>query len=94
MVTISLVGRGHDPRLTIGSVNATEFFLAVTGAISFSVLGAFTHWHVIAGLVMGGLFASPFAAWLCKKLHAKTLLIMVGLLISSLSILNIYRTLL
>lgn len=93
VVTTSLVGRGHDPRLTIGSVNAAEFFLALTGAISFSILGAFTHWQVIAGLVMGGLFAAPFAAWLCKKLHAKTLLIMVGVLISGLSILNIYRAL-
>jgi uncharacterized membrane protein YfcA len=32
VVTTSLVGGGHDPRKTIGSVNAAEFFLAIAGA--------------------------------------------------------------
>lgn len=91
VVTTSLVGRGHNPKLTIGSVNTAEFFLALTGAISFSILGAFTHWQTILGLVVGGLFAAPFAAWLCHKLSAKTLLLLVGILISTLSIFNLYK---
>jgi len=90
VVTTSLVGKGRDPRTTIGSVNAAEFFLALAGALSFTVFGAFTHWQVIAGLVLGGLFAAPFAALLCRYLSAKKLMAIVGVLIVVLSARNLY----
>jgi uncharacterized membrane protein YfcA len=50
-------------------------------------------WPIIVGLVFGGLFAAPFAAVLCKKLHARTLLILVGTLIIIISLYNIYKAL-
>ncbi len=93
VVTTSLIGSGHDPRQTIGSVNAAEFFLTMAGGAAFAIFGGFTHWTVIAGLIVGGLFAAPFAAWLCSKLPARTLLIIVGLLISSLSVFNLWKAL-
>ncbi|HET8706605.1 MAG TPA: sulfite exporter TauE/SafE family protein [Pseudomonadales bacterium] len=93
VVTTSLIGSGQDPRQTIGSVNAAEFFLTIVGGAAFAILGGFTHWTVIAGLIVGGLFAAPFAAWLCSKLSARVLLVVVGLLISALSILNLYKAL-
>lgn len=93
VVTTSLVGTGQDPRTTIGSVNAAEFFLSIAGASAFAVLGGFGHWPVIAGLVVGGLFAAPFAAWLCRHLPTKSLLIVVGLLISGLSAVNLLKSL-
>ncbi len=93
VVTTSLIGSGHDPRQTIGSVNAAEFFLTMAGGAAFAILGGFTHWTVIAGLIVGGLFAAPFAAWLCSKLPARTLLIIVGVLISFLSVLNLWKAL-
>ncbi len=92
VVTTSLVGTGQDPRTTIGSVNAAEFFLSIAGASAFAVLGGFGHWPVIAGLVVGGLFAAPFAAWLCRHLQTKSLLIIVGLLISGLSAVNLFKS--
>lgn len=93
VVTTSLIGSGHDPRQTIGSVNAAEFFLTIFGGAVFAIFGGFTHWTVIAGLIVGGLFAAPFAAWLCSKLPARALLIVVGLLISFLSALNLWKAL-
>lgn len=93
VVTTSLVGGGHDPRTTIGSVNAAEFFLAIAGGAAFALFGGFTHWTVIAGLVVGGIFAAPIAAVLCAKLPAKVLMIIVGILISVLSIFNLYKAL-
>ena len=93
VVTTTLLGRGHDPRTTIGSVNAAEFFLSIAGGVTFAILVGFTHWQVIAGLVIGGLFAAPFAAWLCNKLPARTLLLIVGVLISSLSVFNLWKAL-
>lgn len=93
VVTTSLIGSGQDPRRTIGTVNAAEFFLTMAGGAAFAIFGGFTHWTVIAGLIVGGLFAAPFAAWLCTKLPARTLLIVVGLLISALSAFNLWKAL-
>jgi uncharacterized protein len=93
VVTSTLVGSGNDPRTTIGSVNFAEFFLTLTSAAVFSLLMETDTWPIIVGLVFGGLFAAPFAAVLCKKLHARTLLILVGTLIIIISFYNLYRAL-
>lgn len=94
VVTTSLVGGGQDPRTTIGSVNAAEFFVAVTSGLSLTLLAGFVHWTTIAGLVIGGLFAAPVAAFLCRFLPAKVLMITVGLLIAMLSTINLVKVLL
>jgi uncharacterized membrane protein YfcA len=93
VVTSTLVSSGNDPRTTIGSVNFAEFFLTLTSAAVFSLLMETNTWPIIVGLVFGGLFAAPFAAVLCKKLHARTLLILVGTLIIIISLYNIYKAL-
>ena len=92
IVTSSLIGTGNDPRTTIGSVNAAEFFIAIASGVSFALLIGITGWQTIAGLVVGGLFAAPFAAWLCKKLSARTLLILVGTLVSLISTFNLWKS--
>ncbi len=93
VVTSTLIGSGNDPRTTIGSVNFAEFFLTLASAAVFALLMETTTWPIIIGLVFGGLFAAPFAAVLCKKLHARTLLILVGTLIIIVSLYNLYRAL-
>ena len=93
VVTSTLVGRGNDPRKTIGTVNAAEFFIAFSTAGAFLLWAKMDHWLLVAGLIVGGLFAAPFAAWLCHKLNARTLLWLVGTLISVLSLFNLYRAL-
>lgn len=91
IVTSTLVGSGTDPRTTIGSVNFAEFFLTLASAAVFALLMETNTWPLILGLVFGGMFAAPFAAVLCKKLHARTLLILVGTLIVIVSLYNLYR---
>ncbi|MEY4588206.1 MAG: hypothetical protein RL497_282 [Pseudomonadota bacterium] len=93
VVTTTLVGSGHDPRTTIGSVNFAEFFLTLASAASLFILVDETIWRVVAGLIIGGLFAAPFAALACKKFSTRTLLILVGLLISGISLFNLYKAL-
>ncbi|TDR30181.1 sulfite exporter TauE/SafE family protein [Hydromonas duriensis] len=91
VVTTSLVGAGHNPRTTIGSVNFAEFFLTIAVAAAFfSILDA-SVWVIVAGLVVGGLFAAPFAAYATKHFQTKTLLILVGTLISVVSLYNLYK---
>ncbi|MFN4265574.1 MAG: sulfite exporter TauE/SafE family protein [Aquabacterium sp.] len=93
VVTTTLVGTGQDPRTTIGSVNLAEFFLTFISAMVFAILVDEAPWPTVAGLVVGGLFAAPFAAFLTKRLHTRTLLIMVGTVISLISTYNLYRAL-
>lgn len=91
VVTTTLLGSGQEPRRTIGSVNAAEFFIAVSSGISLAVLGGLTVWTTIAGLVFGGMFAAPLAAVLTRHAPTKVLMVIVGLLISGLSIYNLLQ---
>lgn len=93
VVTTTLVGTGHDPRTTIGSVNFAEFFLSLSAATAFAVLVGPDTWPTIAGLVIGGAFAAPLAALLTRRVPARALLVLVGTLISVLSVFNLYRAL-
>lgn len=93
VVTTTLVGTGQDPRTTIGSVNLAEFFLTFTSAAVFAGLVEEGPWPTVAGLVVGGLFAAPFAALLTRRLNTKTLLMLVGGVISCISLYNLHRAL-
>lgn len=89
IVTSTLVANGNHPRFAIGSVNSAEFFVTVAESITFfATIGVLLldHWEKIAGLMIGGVLAAPLAAWVCKKLPHNVLMILVGLLITGLSI--------
>ena len=92
IVATSLVGAGHDPRTTIGSVNFAEFFLTMAvSAAFFSILGG-SIWLTVAGLVLGGMFAAPFAAYVTRHVKTRYLLVLVGTLITGISAYNLYST--
>jgi hypothetical protein len=93
IVTTSLVGAGHDPRTTIGSVNFAEFFLTVGVAAAFFSILDQSVWLFVGGLVVGGMFAAPFAAYITRHIKTRFLLVMVGALISAISAWNLYSTL-
>lgn len=93
VVTTTLVGTGHDPRLTIGSVNLAEFFLTFVSAGVFTMLVPETPWPTVAGLVVGGLFAAPLAALMTARLDTRVLLVLVGAVIVAISGFNLWRAL-
>ncbi|MEM2240579.1 MAG: sulfite exporter TauE/SafE family protein [Candidatus Bathyarchaeia archaeon] len=90
VVTSTLVARGGNPRISIGSVNLAEFFVTVSEVLTFIVLLGTVNWQVVVCLLVGGVLAAPFGAHLCKKIPVKMLMIMVGLLIMLLSVRNLY----
>ena len=94
IVTSTLVARGHNPRFSIGSVNLAEFFVTVAEVATFLTIIGLVHWQIIVGLIIGGVLAAPLAAYVCKRLPSRALMIMVGLLIVVLSIRTIYSVLL
>lgn len=85
IVTSTLLARGHDARTTIGSVNASEFFIAVTASITFFLSNVVIGWHAVIALAIGGAIAAPCGAFLCKHIPVRVLLFTVGLLIIGLS---------
>jgi hypothetical protein len=93
VVTSTLVARGKNARMTIGSVNFSEFFVTLAQSILFVLTLSFgEYWQIILGLLIGGAVAAPIAARLTQKLPLKTLMIFVGLLIVGLSIRTLVLT--
>ena len=100
VVTTTLVSSGRDPRYTIGSVNLAEFFVAVGTALSFALFMGMQEWEtigelgvIILGLIVGGMFAAPFAAVILRHVKAKKLMIIVGILIIILSMRTLLKAL-
>lgn len=81
LVTSTLISKGRTPRFVIGTVSLTEFFVTVASAITFFAGLGISHWQIIAGLIIGGVVASPIAARLSGKLPMKTMFIGVGALV-------------
>ena len=86
IVTSTLLGRGRNPRYTIGSVNAAEFAVSFASGITFMLFGGIHGWQVIIGLILGGVIAAPLGAYLVNKIKRKPMMIAVGILIILLSL--------
>ena len=86
IVTSTLMGQGRDPRYTIGSVNTAEFAISFASGITFLLFGGISGWQVIVGLVLGGLIAAPFGAYLVNKIPRKPVTVLVALLLIFLSL--------
>jgi len=91
VVTSTLIGSGHAPRQTVGSVNTAEFFVTIAAATTFFVeLGASPLQHLIP-LVLGGILAAPVGGWAVKHVSARALMTAVGILIVALSLFQLGR---
>jgi uncharacterized membrane protein YfcA len=92
VVTSNLLIQGADPRKVVGTVNAVEFFLTLTVSAAFI-------WHLgfadlagaTLGLLIGGLLAAPLGAWAAKHFNPKTMLILVGVVLTLTSLYGVYR---
>jgi len=90
IVTSTMMASGHPPRYTIGSVNTAEFFVTLVQVLTFTIfLGIGEYWQYIVGLAIGGVIAAPLAAYVCKKIPDKNMLLIVGILIIILNMRNI-----
>lgn len=92
IVTSSLLGQGATPRYAIGSVNLAEFFVTLTISATFFVTVGLSLWPIIAGLIVGGIIAAPFAALAAKYIPAKVLMLAVGSVVVALSLHTLVKT--
>jgi len=93
IVTSTLIGQGTQPRYAIGSVNIAEFFVTFTISATFVATIGLELWPIIAGLIIGGVVAAPFAAYATKVLPDKVLMILVGCIVAILSLRTIIAAL-
>ena len=94
VVTSNLLVQGAHPRKVIGTVNTAEFFLAVTISATFLVsLGAEAFTKAMLGLLIGGIAAAPLGGLVAKRVPARGLLVMVGIVLTLTSAYGIYRAL-
>lgn len=82
--TTTLLSSGRlEPRKVVGSIDTSEFVVAVGGSLGFIfALGSQgIEWSYAAALLAGGVIAAPVAAWLVRKLAARVLGVAAGGLI-------------
>jgi len=92
IVTSNLLVQGSNPRKTIGTVNTSEFFVTATISATFiATLGWKAFTVATTGLLIGGVIAAPFGAWIAKRVKADTLLTFVGGLLTLVSLYGLYR---
>jgi uncharacterized protein len=86
IVASTLLGNGTTPRYAIGSVNVAEFFVAATVSAAFVFTIGLTLWPIIAGLILGGALAAPFAAYMTRRLPERFLMVLVATVVIALSV--------
>ena len=79
VVTSNLLVQGVEPRKVVGTVNSVEFFLTLSVSATFIYhLGLRDFAVATVGLLIGGVAAAPFGAMMAKRIPIKTMLILVG----------------
>jgi uncharacterized membrane protein YfcA len=94
VVTATLLLRGNKAHTVVGSINFAKFFVALVESATLIVLLKTPQWNLIAGLIIGGVLAAPLAAWCCRKIPARALTLLVGVLVCLLSIRTLIKALL
>jgi hypothetical protein len=76
----------------VGSVNLAEFFIVVTVSATFlTQLDLGRYGKPVIGLIIGGALAAPLAGYLLRIMPMRFALILVGVVVATLSLLNLAR---
>src|SRR4029077_7165312 len=75
VTTSTLIGSGHAPRQTVGSVNTTEFFVTVAAGATFFAEVCDSPLEHLIPLVLGGILAAPFGGWAVRHVPARVLMV-------------------
>ncbi|MET3696895.1 sulfite exporter TauE/SafE family protein [Bacillus oleivorans] len=89
---VLLTSNQMEPRKVIGSVDTSEFVIAVSSTLGFLLTLGWEQIHLqwVVALMIGGIIAAPIAAWLVKIIPVNLL----GTLVGGIIIMTNIRTLL
>lgn len=90
VVSSTLIARGKNPRMIVGSVNLAEFFVSLASSFTFFTILGVIAWQPILGLILGGVCAAPIAAYLTSRLNIKAMMLFVGIVVIIVSLRNIF----
>jgi uncharacterized protein len=79
--TTTLLSSGRmEPRMVVGTIDTSEFIVAVCASLGFLLGLSMTQipWHIVGALLIGGVIAAPVAAWIVRHLDARILGTAVG----------------
>lgn len=94
VVTSNLLIQGTSPRMTVGTVNTSEFVLTTAISVTFITQLGFAAFTIAAvGLLIGGLVAAPLGAVLAKRIAPQRLLLLVGVVLTATSLFSLYKAL-
>ena len=94
VVTSNLLVQGANPRQVVGTVNTSELFLALTISGAFLVTIGFSAFGTAAvGLLIGGVAAAPLGGYVAKRVPARPMLVMVGVVLTVTSGLGLWTAL-
>jgi len=93
LTVTTMVARGQEPRMVIGSVHLAKCIVSLAASITFLLSIGESKLHVVLGLILGGVIAAPFGAWLVRRLPSRVCTLMAGLTVLALGIYNFYRLL-
>jgi len=77
---VLLTGNKMEPRKVIGSVDTSEFAIAVSSTLGFLLTLGWTNinFQWVLALMIGGIIAAPIAAWIVKIIPTNLLGVLVG----------------
>ena len=77
---ILLSKNGNSARKVVGTVDTSEFAIAISAAIGFLISLGWqdVNWFWVGALMLGGVIAAPIAAWLVKTIPSHLLGVLVG----------------
>jgi uncharacterized protein len=81
IATPTLLTSGRmEPRKVVGTVDTSEFVVALCASLGFLVSLSFADvpWGIVGAILAGGLIAAPVAAWIVRHLNARVLGTAVG----------------
>jgi uncharacterized protein len=91
IVSSNIINQGKDPKLTIGTVNTAEFFVAFFSTGVFLFFVGVENWQVVLGLIIGGTIAAPIGAYASTRINKKYMMILVGLVLIIVSSITVYK---
>jgi uncharacterized membrane protein YfcA len=93
LTVTTMVARGQEPRMVIGSVHLAKCVVSLAASITFLLSIGESKLHVVLGLIIGGVIAAPFGAWLVRRLPPRVTTLMAGLTVLALGLYNFYHLL-
>lgn len=93
IVTSTMIARGISSRYAIGTANAAEFFVSLATSITLWIQLDVMSYDMVLGLLIGGVAAAPFAAWITRHVPHRAAAITVSILVFALGLTGLIRIL-